>query len=259
MSARTLRLLGFVLLLAGCRDAGTWTPSHDAGASMDAGLDGGSGVVDLGRVDGGGGAGGSGGAGGAGGNGGAGGSGGTGGDGTPTRQPCTGSFGSGLSTAHGRLDGYLVSIVAPGGAHSCNGDSDHVHLQIRMNGAIYDVAVNVHDNQGDDVLYLAVDAAIPGGAWSEGWHADSVAKLSYANTLGVHAQDFTAVPLSTLAGTIASELASANHVSVFSTGYNAQGTHLVHYLGGNNDGAIVINPQAANSRLLLFHFNDQSF
>src|SRR5438067_2630794 len=74
--------------------------------------------------------------------GGAGGGGGGNGDGTPTRQSCTGSFGSQLSSRFGRLDGYVVSVVAPGGSRACNGDSGHVHLQLSMNGKIYDVAVN---------------------------------------------------------------------------------------------------------------------
>jgi hypothetical protein len=197
--------------------------------------------------------------GGMGGAGGMGGVGGSGDDGPPTRQACTGNFGTALSTLHGRLDGFLVSIVPPGGSRTCNADSDHVHLQIVMNGATYDVAVNVHDNSGGDVLYRTVDATIPGGTWAEGWHTDAVGKLSYVDTLGLHAADFTATPQATLSKAISDELAQANHVSVFSTGYGGDGTHLVHYRGGNFDGAIVVNPQATSSRLLLFHFADQSF
>src|SRR5690349_417423 len=41
-------------------------------------------------------------------------------DGTPDRQACTGNFGTSLSATHGRMDGYLVSIVQPGGSHACN-------------------------------------------------------------------------------------------------------------------------------------------
>src|SRR5262249_9474429 len=59
-------------------------------------------------------------------------------DGTPTRVPCTGNFGALLSAIHGRMDGYLVSIVAPGGSHACNGDASHVHLQVQVHGATYD-------------------------------------------------------------------------------------------------------------------------
>lgn len=41
-------------------------------------------------------------------------------DGAPTPVACTSSFGDGLNGgSHGRLDGYLVSVVVPGG-HGCN-------------------------------------------------------------------------------------------------------------------------------------------
>src|SRR5262245_11877839 len=45
-----------------------------------------------------------------------------GGDGTPTRQPCTSTFGSAMSATFGRLDGFLVSIVNPNTTTSCRGD-----------------------------------------------------------------------------------------------------------------------------------------
>jgi hypothetical protein len=194
------------------------------------------------------------------GGGGSGGSGGGGGgsggsDGTPTRQQCTGSFGNGLSGKHGRLDGYLVSIVPPG-HKGCHGDSDHVHLQLLMGSAIYDVAVNVRDNNGANVYYLAKNMTIPDGTWSQGWHTSD--GLAFAG-IGVHAGNFKALAPATLATTIENELAQANHLSVFGTGYNASGMHLIHYQGGQNDGAIVINPQASTSRLLMLHFANQSF
>src|SRR5215813_10038860 len=63
-------------------------------------------------------------------------------DGTPTRQTCTSQFGNALSSTFGRLDGYLVSIVPPM-TGPCNADTAHVHLQIKMNNQIYDVAVDV--------------------------------------------------------------------------------------------------------------------
>jgi hypothetical protein len=203
-----------------------------------------------------GGAGGGGAGGGAGGGGSAGGGGGAGGgdDGTPTRQQCTGKFGSGLTAAHGRLDGYLVSILAPGGSKTCNGDSSHVHLQVMMMGAIYDVAVDT-GSSGDDIYYLAENLAIPDGTWAEGWHTGDA--LSY-KTLGVKSTSFAKLSPSVAPTTVENELATANHISVFGTGYNANGMHLIHYNSGK-DGAIVIEPQAASSRLLLFHFSEDSF
>src|SRR4051794_19277293 len=61
-------------------------------------------------------------------------------DGPPTRHPCTSNFGTALTTSFGRLDGFLVAIVPPGGG-PCNADSDHVHLQVQVNGAVYDIAI----------------------------------------------------------------------------------------------------------------------
>ena len=176
------------------------------------------------------------------------------GDGTPTRVACTNNLGNALTTQHGRLDGYLVAIV-PVGHNGCNGDSSHVHLQVKANSMTYDVAVNVSDPQ--DVDYLAADEALPDGPWSEGWHPGQAALLDYP-TLGHHAADFTPTPQATLEADINTELASANHVSIFMTGYGPDGGHLVHRQGGGRDGAIVIDPLGA-PRLLMFHFSTQSF
>lgn len=178
------------------------------------------------------------------------------GDGSPMRQACTNALGSALSGTYGRIDGYLRAIVPPGG-HSCSADSSHVHLQIEMSGAVYDVAVNTRDNKGADVLFVARDLALPDGAWHEGWHAQGV-QLDYV-AAGLHAGDFTATPENALVQTITTELQSANHLSVFMTGYGAQGGHKVHRNGGGQDGAIVINPLSPAPRLLMFHFANQSF
>ena len=175
-------------------------------------------------------------------------------DGTPTRIACTNNLGTALTAVHGRLDGYLVSIV-PTTSHSCNGDSSHVHLQVRANGAVYDVAVNVSDPQNVD--YLAKDLALPDGAWTEGWHPGQAALLDYP-TLGVHAADFAPTPQAQLESAIDTELADANHVSIFMTGYGPDGGHLVHRNGNGDDGAIVIRPLGA-PRLLMFHFANQAF
>lgn len=175
-------------------------------------------------------------------------------DGPPTRQQCTGNFGTALTTAHGRLDGYLVSIVAPGGSKTCNGDSSHVHLQVMMNSAIYDVAVDT-GSSGDDIYYLATNMTIPDGTWSEGWHPTDA--LSY-KSLGIKSTQLTQLSPATAATTVENDLATANHISVFGTGYNANGMHLIHYDNGK-DGAIVIDPQSSASRILLFRFSEDSF
>jgi hypothetical protein len=178
-----------------------------------------------------------------------------GGDGPATRQACTGTFGNALSKTHGRLDGYLVSTV-PVDMGGCNGDHSHVHLQVQLQGAVYDVAVTMLDNSGGDVLFAERDIPLPDGAWAEGWHTGQA--LDYP-TLGLHAADFTAMSESSLAQKVLGELASANHVSIFATGYGTGGAHLVHRNGGGNDGAIVIDPLAPTAHAMFFHFATQTF
>ena len=172
------------------------------------------------------------------------------GDGTPTRQACTGNLGSALSSTHGRLDGTLVAIVGLGGSHACNGDSSHVHLQVMMSGAVYDVAVN------SDTLVAERDLPLTDGAWSEGWHTNDA--LDYA-TLGLHSSDFTQ-PSSpaALAQQLENELASVNHISVFATGYGPSGAHLVHRNGGGRDGAIVTRPLSSPAHAIMFTFTTSS-
>jgi hypothetical protein len=168
-------------------------------------------------------------------------------DGPATRVQCTNKLGQGLSATYGRLDGYLVSLVDPG-TKTCNGDSTHLHLQIKMNGAVYDVAANM------DVLYAEKVAKLPGAAWSEGWH--SAITFDYAANLGAHSGDFTAYPsVAALSTKVQDALKTANHVSVYATGYGKDGVHKVHRNFGANDGAIVIEPLSPSARVLMFRFD----
>jgi hypothetical protein len=180
-------------------------------------------------------------------------------DGTPsytsTCTPLSEQTGTALDTAHGRLDGYLAYVVPKDGPASCNGDDSHVHLQIRMNGAIYDVAVDIGTFTGDSNLYEA-DMPLPMGAWSEGWHDDG---LSYPQ-LGLHSTQFTPEDPTTLGQKIQSELAGANHVSVFGDSYSTDnGCHDVHYENGTTDGALVIDPVSPSAHIMFFRFSTQSF
>jgi hypothetical protein len=180
------------------------------------------------------------------------------GDGTPTRQPCTGSFGSAMNTTFGRLDGFLVSIIDPGQGAGCSGDAHHVHLQILVNGGIENIAVNVDSSIGTpNVDFLQVNAPLAGAPWSEGWHPSQL--LDYTNNLGVHSTDFAVTTPSQLTTIVNDALATANHVSIFCTGFNSTGGHLVHRHANNDDGAIVINPLSASPTYLLFHFDNQTF
>jgi hypothetical protein len=191
------------------------------------------------------------------GGGGGGGGGGT-GDGTPTRQPCTSTFGSAMTATFGRLDGILVSIVNPSTTTSCRGDDNHIHLQVRVNGAIEDIAVNVASTTGNpNVDFRTASAALRGGAWTEGWHPGQT--LDYPSNLGASSTSFTEETLTQLTASLDGALTSANHVSIFATGFDPTGGHLIHRQGSNHDGAIVINPTTASPTYLLFHFTNQTF
>ncbi len=179
-------------------------------------------------------------------------------DGTPTRTssctPTSQETGTAINTAHGRLDGFVTYVLPVNGSRSCNGDSGHIHVQVRANGSIYDVAVNVGSLPGDAALYEA-DMVLPDGAWSEGWHNDA---LSY-KSLGLTSSQFTPQDPTALAQKLESELASANHISVFGTAYSSKnGCHDIHYYNGN-DGALVLQPLSATPHVLFFRFSNQSF
>jgi hypothetical protein len=168
-------------------------------------------------------------------------------DGPATRVPCTTNFGSALGPGFGRIDGYLMSIV-PVHASGCHGDSTHVHLQIKMNGSIYDIAVNADGNIDEG------DMAIPDGAWSEGWHSVS---LDYPS-IGIHSSAFQSLGLTATGQKIETELAQANHISVFGQAYTGSdagsGAHDIHRYGSGHDGAIVIRPLDGVAHVLFFDF-----
>ena len=174
-------------------------------------------------------------------------------DGAPMRRPCTNQFGSALSSSYGRLDGYLVAIVQPGGG-GCNADSDHVHLQVLAKGAVYDIAVNVGSPGADDVRTTKRDFTfLP---WAEGWHTgvseDYVAR-------GVHSPDLAGQTRAQIASTLTTELATVNHISIFAVGYGPDGAHLVHRNGNGRDGLIITEPLSRPSHARMFAFSDQTF
>lgn len=182
-------------------------------------------------------------------------------DGTPTRQPCTSQFGTTLpsSGTFGRLDGYLVAIVAPGQTSGCNDDDSHLHLQIQMNGAIYDIAIDATDGQTnvDDVHTGTLDVAMPSGpAWAEGFHTGVT--VDYP-TLGVHAAALPLLSKAQIVATLTADLATANHVSIYTTTYGGDGAHLVHRNGGGQDGLIVTQPLSTPSHVRMLSFSGQSF
>ena len=47
--------------------------------------------------------------------------------------------------------------------------------------------------------------------------------------------------------------------TIYSTGYSASGTHLVHRNHGGTDGALVIHPLSEVATARMFRFSDQTF
>ncbi len=175
-------------------------------------------------------------------------------DGTPMRRACSNTYGTTISNGFGRLDGLLVAVVDPG-ARNCNGDNDHIHLQIFANNKIFDVAINVAGSA--DVLTATRELPLTGTPWKEGWHTGFA--LDYT-ALGLRSSDFTASTQAALVATLKAELANVNHISVYALGYtDGTGVHLVHRNGFNNDGVIVTQPLSRPAKWRMFRFSDQTF
>ena len=182
-------------------------------------------------------------------------------DGTPTREACTSNFGTALpsSGTFGRLDGYLVAIVPPGSTSGCNDDDAHVHLQIKMNNAIYDIAIDATNGSTgvDDVHTGTLDRAMPAGpAWAEGFHTG--VSIDYPS-LGIHSSSLTLGTKAQIVAAITADLATVNHISIFTTSYGQTGAHLVHRNSGSTDGVLVTEPLSTTPHLRMFSFSDQSF
>jgi hypothetical protein len=165
---------------------------------------------------------------------------------------CTTSFvGTALTGSFGRMDGHLVAIVPTNGPHSCRADSGHVHLQVKMNGVVYDVAVNT------DTYVAQKDAALPDGAWTEGWHGG--VHLDYPTNLGLHTADFPTTTASGIESAIETALAGADEIAIFATPYDPTGAHDVHRKAGGFDGAIFVNPSSPQAHVLAFRFSTDTF
>jgi hypothetical protein len=77
--------------------------------------------------------------------------------------------------------------------------------------------------------------------------------------IGVHSTDLPLAGQSELESDLMTDLATANHISVFATGYGPDGAHLVHRDGSGHDGLIVTEPLSSPAHLRLFSFSTQAF
>jgi hypothetical protein len=173
---------------------------------------------------------------------------------------CAATFGADLTAPYGRLDGTVLAVVPPGHPTCAMPNGTHLVLQVTMKGAAYRMVVNVESEfLGVDpkVRFVALDKPLPAPAWTEGWHAGVT--LDYPTTLDAHVAAFTALAKDDLVKTITDAVPLGAKVSVYSTTSGGASSHKVHRNGANDDGAIVLSPDTATPRFLLFHFDQQTF
>jgi hypothetical protein len=232
---RASAFVSFVLLsLAACGDSGT---SADTTTSSSTGGGGTGGAGTGGAVSGSGGAGGS----------------------VDKAAGCVGTFGTALTNDFGRIDGTVLAVVKPTDTQCPMFNDDHVVLEVTMQGSVYRAVINVQSTFGDpNVRFLALDHALPGLGWQEGWHTGLT--LDYVADFGVHAgPPFEPLSLTDLSDRIADEITIGEQVSVFCQSSGGPSSHEIHRNDGIVDGAIVLDPNGAAPKALLFHFGDQQF
>lgn len=167
------------------------------------------------------------------------------------------SFGDDLTAGFGRIDGVLTAIQMPNDQTCSMPNRDHLILQVLMNGAVYRLVVNT------DVKVLELEHALPAPPFAEGWHTGIA--LDYAKDLGVQSTAFTdpGDMTATVQKTIGAGLTVGDNVSVYATSGagRPESAHLVHRNASpaNTDGAIVVHPDGAKPKFVLFAFDDQTF
>lgn len=175
---------------------------------------------------------------------------------------CATVFGSALTAGFGRIDGIVFAVQKPSDTTCTFPNSDHVILQVFMNGAVYRLVVNVQsDRAGADpkIRIATAPHALPAPAFAEGWHL--AAPLDYVTSLGAHSDaTFTALTLDDATAKIAAEVKVGDPVSVYGTSGDGrpESAHLIHRNETNEDGAIVVTP-TTSPKFLLFHFDNQTF
>ena len=179
----------------------------------------------------------------------------------PKALPCAATFGASLTDAFGRLDGTVHAVVPPGFPNCPQPNGTHLVLQVDMGGATYRMVTNVLSTMGDPrVFFRTLDAPLAGPAWADGWHPGYT--LDYVTDLHVTSDSFTPTEMAPLVDMVTQPIELGAKVSVFATssgGSNAGNAHLVHRNLTNADGAIVIGPDTASPRYLLFRFDEQAF
>lgn len=169
---------------------------------------------------------------------------------------CGVTFGTVITPVFGRLDGTILQVLVPT-VPACGNDDNHAIVHLSVNGATYQMWVNVGFAAMPDVAFTQRDAALGNDPFSEGWHPGFT--LDYVTTLGVHSTDFTPTNPDVLSSTLLSLLPVGANVSIYGTGFTTgDGGHLVHFNGNGHDGAVVTSP-STSPHFLIFDFTNQSF
>jgi hypothetical protein len=183
-----------------------------------------------------------------------------GGDGSKAAA-CASTFGDALTASFGRIDGFVTAVVGPPDMQCPLPNNDHVIVQVRMAGKIYRMVVNVQSDRGADlrVRFGTIDHALLAPAWAEGWHTGI--PLDYPSMLDAHVAAFMPYEMTPLVAKITDALTIGAPVSVYASSSGGASAHKIHRntAGTNSDGAIVVDPQGAKPKWLLFHFADQTF
>ena len=179
----------------------------------------------------------------------------------PKAQACAATFGASLTDSFGRVDGTVHAVVPPGFQACPMPNSTHLVVQVDLGGETYRMITNVLSTMGDPrVFFRTLEAPLAGPAWSEGWHPGYT--LDYVTDLHVTSDTFTPTETAPLVEEVTAPIEIGAKISVFATstgGANASGAHLVHRNLTNADGAIVVGPDTASPKYLLFRFDEQSF
>lgn len=168
-------------------------------------------------------------------------------------------LGAAFTDGFGRADGVVAALVPPTVECEASHNGTHLTLEVRIAGKIQRLVATMQSKVGDPNMRFAVlDAPLIGGAWSEGWHLGPV--VDYVKDLGLHAKDFTPLDMTAVTAKVTQAIDVGDKVSVFGTCEGRpESAHLIHRStsGPGHDGAIVVRPDSAAPRWLLFHFADQ--
>jgi hypothetical protein len=186
---------------------------------------------------------------------------------------CASTFGDQLTAGFGRIDGTVYAVQKPSDTQCTLPNSDHVIIQVLMNGAVYRLVTNVKsdrpppsrsaDRRSRDVrvqMLVKDGVPLPAPAFAEGWHTGDDVWIDYVRHFGVHAEEFTPQDMAPLVDDIASRIHVGDPISIY--GQSGEGrpesAHLIHRNGHGKDGAIVLSPTTSPT-YLLFHFAEQHF